>query len=83
MSPRGNSFPHRLSSFFPFLLQTYATALFGSAARRVIEQHDPTEPLFLYLAWNAVHNDLSVPADFLESTVYRDITRNITDEQRL
>ena len=63
--------------------RTYSTALFGEAARRVVEEHNTNKPLFLYVAWNAVHNDLSVPEAFLASDIYSDITAGITDAQRL
>ena len=49
----------------------------------MVEEHNTNKPLFLYVAWNAVHNDLSVPEAFLASDIYSDITAGITDAQRL
>jgi len=41
----------------------YSTTMFTGAAVDVIEKHDPLEkPLFLYLAYQAVH--VSAPAEF-------------------
>ena len=31
------------------------THLFTSEAQRIIESHDPTKPLFMYLAYQNVH----------------------------
>jgi len=34
---------------------------YSAAAAAVVAAHDPSTPLFLYVAWNAVHNDVSIP----------------------
>lgn len=39
----------------------YSTDLFGSLAVKAVEQHDPSTPLFLYLAWQAVHAPYDLP----------------------
>ncbi|XP_076441945.1 arylsulfatase B-like [Babylonia areolata] len=36
----------------------YSTQLFSDRAVRIIQQHDPSQPLFLYLAFQAVHTPL-------------------------
>jgi arylsulfatase A-like enzyme len=36
----------------------YSTTLLGNDAVKLIEEHDPNVPLFLYLAFNAVHHTL-------------------------
>lgn len=40
----------------PWHNDTYSTDLFGSIAVDIVDQHDPTAPLFLYLPWQAVHS---------------------------
>jgi len=43
---------------------TYSTHLFARRAVRVINSHDVATPLFLYLAWQAVHAPNQVPAAY-------------------
>jgi len=40
----------------------YSTDLFAKEAVRIIEDHDPGKPLFLYLPFNAPHAPLEAPA---------------------
>ena len=54
-------------------LHNYSTHLYAEHAIRVIEEHDVTSPLFLYVAFNAVHvpfND--IPAEFPNG--YREVS---------
>ena len=44
----------------------YSTTLLGDDAVRLIEQHDPATPLFLYLAFNAVHTPYQAPQEYLD-----------------
>jgi arylsulfatase A-like enzyme len=44
----------------------YSTTLLGNDAVKLIEQHDPKKPLFLYLAFNAVHTPYQAPQDYLD-----------------
>jgi len=44
----------------------YSTTLLGDEAVKLIEQHDPKEPLFLYLAFNAVHTPYQAPQSYLD-----------------
>jgi arylsulfatase A-like enzyme len=44
----------------------YATTLLGDDAVRLIERHDPATPLFLYLAFNAVHTPYQAPDGYLD-----------------
>lgn len=44
----------------------YSTTLLGDDAVRLIEQHDPATPLFLYLAFNAVHTPYQAPQSYLD-----------------
>jgi arylsulfatase A-like enzyme len=39
----------------------YSTTLLGNDAVRLIQEHDPTAPLFHYLAFNAVHTPYQAP----------------------
>jgi hypothetical protein len=45
----------------------YSTHLFGDRAVDIVNKHPKDESLFLYVPFNAVHNDLSVPENW-EST---------------
>jgi len=44
----------------------YATQLLGDDAVRLIEGHDPTTPLFLYLAFTAPHAPYQAPKAYLD-----------------
>jgi arylsulfatase A-like enzyme len=44
----------------------YSTTLLGDDAVKLIERHDPAKPLFLYLAFNAVHTPFQAPLDYLD-----------------
>lgn len=39
----------------------YSTDLFGYFAVKAVENHDPSVPFFLYLAWQAVHTPYDLP----------------------
>ncbi|MDX2035631.1 MAG: arylsulfatase [Isosphaeraceae bacterium] len=39
----------------------YSTTLIGDEAARIVREHDPARPLFLYVPFNAVHTPLQVP----------------------
>jgi arylsulfatase A-like enzyme len=54
----------------------YSTTLLGDDAVKLIERHDPAKPLFLYLAFNAVHTPFQAPQDYL------DRYKNIEDPSR-
>ncbi|KAL6096553.1 arsb [Pungitius sinensis] len=43
----------------------YSTEAFGRRATDIIEKHNPDEPLFLYVALQAVHEPLQVPDRYL------------------
>ena len=55
----------------------YSTFLFSEAATSIISDHDTSsseaKPLFLYVAWNAVHGTVSVPSGFNETDEYLSI----------
>ena len=44
----------------------YSTFLFGREAQKIVEEHDKISPLFLYLAFQAVHSPLEVPDKYLK-----------------
>ena len=44
----------------------YSTTLLGNDAVKLIERHDPSTPLFLYLAFNAPHTPYQAPPDYLD-----------------
>jgi arylsulfatase A-like enzyme len=49
----------------------YSTTLLGNDAVKLIEAHNPATPLFLYLAFNAVHTPYQAPQEYLDR--YKDI----------
>jgi len=49
----------------------YATTLLGTDAVRLIGEHDPKKPLFLYLAFTAPHAPYQAPKEYLDR--YADI----------
>ncbi len=44
----------------------YSTTLLGDDAVRLIDRHDAAKPLFLYLAFNAVHTPYQAPQNYLD-----------------
>jgi len=54
----------------------FDNSLFGEEAARVIEAHDGTAPLFLYLAFTAPHTPFQAPQEYL------DRFQHIEDENR-
>ncbi|MFO1140969.1 MAG: arylsulfatase [Amaricoccus sp.] len=44
----------------------YSTTLLGNEAVKLVEGHDPSVPLFLYLAFNAVHTPYQAPQEYLD-----------------
>ena len=44
----------------------YSTFAFTKEAEEIVQEHDKESPLFLYLAFQAVHSPLQVPAQYLE-----------------
>ena len=45
---------------------TYSTHLFTQEVINIISQHDASQPLFIYLPFQAVHGPLQVPDSYLE-----------------
>jgi arylsulfatase A-like enzyme len=54
----------------------YCTTLIGKEAARVIEKHDLTKPLFLYLSFNAPQAPLQATKEYL------DLYKDVRDERR-
>ncbi len=44
----------------------YTTQLLGQDAARYIEAHDPQQPFYLYLAFNAPHTPYQAPPDYVD-----------------
>lgn len=44
----------------------YSTTLFGNEAVKLVKAHDPTKPLYLYLAFNAPHTPYQAPQAYLD-----------------
>jgi len=44
----------------------YTTTLLGDESVRLIEQHDTSRPLFLYVPFNAPHSPLQAPQEYLD-----------------
>lgn len=55
----------------------YSTTLFTSVAESIIDNHDATQPLFLYLPYQAVHAPLQVPER------YKDEFKGVSPPNRL
>jgi arylsulfatase A-like enzyme len=54
----------------------FDNSLFGAEAVRVIAEHDPTTPLFLYLAFTAPHTPFQAPQEYIDRFAH------IADENR-
>ena len=54
----------------------YSTTLLGNDAVHLIQNHDTSKPLFLYLTFNAPHTPYQAPQEYL------DRYKNIADESR-
>ena len=54
----------------------YSTTLLGNAAVKLIEEHNPTVPLYLYLTFNAPHTPYQAPQEYLDQY------QNIADPSR-
>src|SRR5262245_14819787 len=44
----------------------YTTTLLGNDAVKLINAHDASKPLFLYLAFNAAHTPYQAPQEYLD-----------------
>ncbi|XP_070188633.1 arylsulfatase B-like [Littorina saxatilis] len=56
---------------------TYSTHLFATRAQRIVRDHDPDKPLFLYLSFQAVHAPTQVPQEYIDK-----YCPNVTDSKR-
>lgn len=50
----------------PVREEGYTTTLLGADAVRLIEQHDPATPLYLYLTFNAPHTPYQAPQEYID-----------------
>jgi arylsulfatase A-like enzyme len=55
----------------PLKEKGYTTNLIGNQAVKLIEQHDTSTPLYLYLAFNAPHTPYQAPQEYIDR--YKDI----------
>jgi arylsulfatase A-like enzyme len=55
----------------PVKEEGYSTTLLGEDAVKLISAHDPSVPLYLYLAFNAPHTPYQAPQEYLDR--YKDI----------
>ena len=56
----------------------YTTQLIGNDAVRLIEKHDPSTPLYLYLTFNAPHTPYQAPQEYIDRYQHiQDPTRRI------
>jgi arylsulfatase B/arylsulfatase I/J len=81
----GYSDIHRDLAPAPEMMDIYSTEAFRQEALRVIEDHaqdHASEPLFLYVAFNAIHDLLMVPTGFRHTEVFEKITTNVTFDNR-
>ena len=46
--------------------QGYTTQLLAKEASRIIQQHDQTHPLFLYVPFNAPHTPIQAPQEYID-----------------
>jgi arylsulfatase A-like enzyme len=72
-------------------LHVYSTFLYRDKAISIIQQHDPIEPLFLYLSFQAVHDPFGeidkvhlegIPKSFLPDEIYDEIQKSVYGEKR-
>jgi hypothetical protein len=45
---------------------TYSSFLYGNETLRLLAQHDPSIPLYVYLAWNNVHDPNEAPQQYVD-----------------
>src|SRR5215467_7942260 len=50
----------------PVKEEGYTTTLLGKDAARLIEQHDTSKPLYLYLTFNAPHTPYQAPKEYID-----------------
>mmetsp|Transcript_145387 Transcript_145387/g.205811 ORF Transcript_145387/g.205811 Transcript_145387/m.205811 type:complete len:527 (+) Transcript_145387:100-1680(+) len=53
--------PQRWQNEGPLNTTQYSTSLYGDGVLEILELHDPGDPLFLYLPWQAVHEPYMAP----------------------
>ncbi len=44
----------------------YTTTLIGNEAARIVREHDPHQPLFLYVPFNSPHTPMQAPQEYLD-----------------
>jgi arylsulfatase A-like enzyme len=54
----------------PVREEGYTTDLLADEAVKIIEEHNPAQPLFLYVPFNAVHTPLQAPQKYIDGYQY-------------
>ncbi|XP_077990950.1 arylsulfatase B-like [Glandiceps talaboti] len=54
----------------------YSTHIFTREAQQIVEQHDLKKPMFMYLAYQAVHAPLQVPGEYYDQYKNEDVDDN-------
>ena len=52
--------------FKPFRVVTHFSCLVYQRVKEIIHAHDPNQPLFLYMAFQNVHNPIQAPEKYVE-----------------
>lgn len=60
----------------PVREEGYTTNLLANEAVKIISEHDPSQPLFLYVPFNAVHAPVQAPQEYIDGY------QHITDSNR-
>jgi hypothetical protein len=71
-------------------IHDYSTHLFRDKAVQTIEEHDATNPLFLFLSFQAVHDPFTdvngvhskgIPKEYVSDSIYNQIKSNVQVKQ--
>jgi arylsulfatase A-like enzyme len=71
-------------------IHTYSTFFYRDKAIEIIDNHDVSESMFLYMAWQAVHDPFTdvnvhqkgIPKEYVDADIYGQITSEVTGRKR-